>query len=108
MKAIPLLTIDPNHRLRQENQELKTTQSQEIARLNWREGQQAQEIADLRMQLKEVQSQTKGISEFVGWVKTYTDPRTGRRMQISSEDQTPRKASEDETSVFSGNQQSPS
>lgn len=63
VKAIPLLTIDPNHRLRQENQELKTTQLQEIARLKWREGQQAQEIADLRLQLKEVQpKQRKSVN----------------------------------------------
>jgi len=33
VKAIPLLTIDPNQRLEQENQDLKVTQAQEIARL---------------------------------------------------------------------------
>lgn len=62
-KSINLLTIDPTHRLEKENQELKSTQSQEIARLKWREGQQAQEIADLRLELKEVQSMTAAIGE---------------------------------------------
>jgi integrase len=89
-KAISLLTIDPNQRLEQENQELKSVQSEEIARLRWREGQLAQEVTELRSQLNEVQSQTKGIAEFVGWVKTYYDPHTGQRMKISSTDQSPR------------------
>ncbi len=33
VQAIPLLTIDPNQRLEQENQDLKVTQAQEIAQL---------------------------------------------------------------------------
>jgi integrase len=92
LKAADALTIDPSKRLEKENQDLKTTQSQEIARLKWREGQLAQETMELRAQLMKVQSQTKEISEFVGWVKTYKDPHTGRRMQTSSENQLPREA----------------
>ena len=53
VKAIPLLTIDSTQRLVKENQEWKSTQSREIARLQWREGQQAQEIAELKAALAE-------------------------------------------------------
>jgi hypothetical protein len=87
--AADALTIDPTKKLLQRVNDLENDQAQEIARLKWREGQQAQEIDELRSQLKDVQSQTKGIADMLGWTKTYNDPRTGRRMQISSSDQTP-------------------
>jgi integrase len=77
VKAIPLLTIDPTQRLEEENQELKSFQSEEIARLKWREGQQSQEIAKLKERL-ELQEQfandyletTKTLRDYIEMNKT--------------------------------------
>ncbi len=49
--AADLLTIDPTKKLEKENQELKTERDDEIARLKWREGQWAQEFAELKERL---------------------------------------------------------
>ena len=71
-------------------EELKAADSGELNRIKEELGQRGQEIVNLTTQLKDVQSQTKGIADFIGWIKTYYDPLLGRRMQISSADQTPR------------------
>jgi hypothetical protein len=53
VKVIPLLTLDQSKKLEKGNQELKTQRDNDIARLKWREGQQAQEIAELKAALAE-------------------------------------------------------
>ncbi|HZD35910.1 MAG TPA: hypothetical protein VE130_11960, partial [Nitrososphaeraceae archaeon] len=58
--AADALTIDPTKRLQQRVNDLENDQAQEIARLKWREGQQAQEIDELKTQLQDVQLQTNG------------------------------------------------
>ena len=72
---------------------MKATDTEELTRIKEELGQRGQEIANLRTQLKDVQSQTKGITDFIGWIKTYYHPLLGRRMQISSADHTPRATS---------------
>ena len=46
-----MLTIDQSKKLEKENQELKAERNDEIARLKWREGQRAQEMAELKERL---------------------------------------------------------
>jgi hypothetical protein len=70
IKAIPLLTIDPTQRLENENQELKTEKNDEIARLKWREGQQAQDISSLKERLNSTEESLNKIREIAD---DYTD-----------------------------------
>lgn len=63
VKAMSLLTIDPNQRLEQENQDLKCTQAQEIAKQNQEIARQTQEIERLSTQLQAREIQDNENSE---------------------------------------------
>jgi integrase len=70
LKAVDLLTINPENRLKQENQDLKTTRAEEIEKLKWREGQQSLEIAKLKERL-ELQEQF--ANDYLETAKTLRD-----------------------------------
>ena len=70
VKVIPLLTIDQSKKLEKENQELKTERDDEIARLKWREGQQAQDISSLKERLNSTEESLNKIREIAD---DYTD-----------------------------------
>jgi septal ring factor EnvC (AmiA/AmiB activator) len=84
IKAIPLLTIDPTQRLENENQELKT-KNDEIARLKWREGQQAQDISSLEERLNSTEESLNKIREIAdGYTDLFVKSSKAYRRLISN------------------------